>query len=443
MAAGPSTAPPAPLPLWRQALLKVPEGERCGAQRDLVRAMELVDYLTEAFEEGRPMPAHHSDNFYRVALALAEALHLPIKDRPTVDLMPSKNKRNLDFFRVGIMKKAYSDEVEAATHAVEGQDPTAAGHQKDLCLAILQLTAAEAVEELETDTFATTNMMYLTAAEQLQGVEQCLSCRSETRPVFDAFLIKHGCHLTLDDLIEKSRVLNSHLLLLAADLGAPVAAKATAGYLRFLRDLETRPLSWYGLSHLYSMAVLARKVIALDEQREMCEREEAVLRRHVAAAKAAEPSDPLREGWASLDLALLLTGPGGWQWEDVEKLLNVGQQCILACMSWLPPMFRKKMNDSIDMMVIVQSTAQSLYPRDYCSRRLHFEEIAAAFSEADADWMLDSSLPKTPRGAEACAACGRVGTGMSRCVRCRQVKYCDRDCQKWDWKRHKKVCKAV
>ncbi len=41
-----------------------------------------------------------------------------------------------------------------------------------------------------------------------------------------------------------------------------------------------------------------------------------------------------------------------------------------------------------------------------------------------------------------CIACYRIATNMQRCGVCELVMYCDRKCQKNNWKSHKLVCKA-
>ena len=40
-----------------------------------------------------------------------------------------------------------------------------------------------------------------------------------------------------------------------------------------------------------------------------------------------------------------------------------------------------------------------------------------------------------------CASCGSTSTVLRACTKCRSVKYCGRECQSKDWKRHKLVCK--
>ena len=38
-----------------------------------------------------------------------------------------------------------------------------------------------------------------------------------------------------------------------------------------------------------------------------------------------------------------------------------------------------------------------------------------------------------------CAACGN-DAATRRCTRCKDVAYCNKSCQKSDWKEHKKTC---
>jgi mitochondrial splicing suppressor protein 51 len=46
---------------------------------------------------------------------------------------------------------------------------------------------------------------------------------------------------------------------------------------------------------------------------------------------------------------------------------------------------------------------------------------------------------------EQCASCTKTpgpGESLKRCAKCQTVRYCSRDCQKADWKQHKKTCAA-
>ncbi|KAK8154941.1 hypothetical protein BKA80DRAFT_184526, partial [Phyllosticta citrichinensis] len=44
-------------------------------------------------------------------------------------------------------------------------------------------------------------------------------------------------------------------------------------------------------------------------------------------------------------------------------------------------------------------------------------------------------------GGDRCAGCWTKKEGLKKCMRCKQVKYCDSTCQKKHWKEHKKVCR--
>ncbi|RPA83099.1 hypothetical protein BJ508DRAFT_413757 [Ascobolus immersus RN42] len=66
-------------------------------------------------------------------------------------------------------------------------------------------------------------------------------------------------------------------------------------------------------------------------------------------------------------------------------------------------------------------------------------------SEENSTLIADSAagpLPGVPKGALGCELCGRKTVEvMKRCTRCKLAQYCDVDCQKRDWKRHKNECR--
>lgn len=46
-------------------------------------------------------------------------------------------------------------------------------------------------------------------------------------------------------------------------------------------------------------------------------------------------------------------------------------------------------------------------------------------------------------GYVGCAACRRMFKELKKCGRCKKIYYCSIECQKADWKEHKKNCKSA
>lgn len=78
--------------------------------------------------------------------------------------------------------------------------------------------------------------------------------------------------------------------------------------------------------------------------------------------------------------------------------------------------------------------------------------IASASKGLVADWRVSILQPVPKEGVktavvkESCALCGKAeeagGVPLKACARCKVQKYCSKECQKADWKQHKKTCVA-
>lgn len=57
-----------------------------------------------------------------------------------------------------------------------------------------------------------------------------------------------------------------------------------------------------------------------------------------------------------------------------------------------------------------------------------------------ADTNTTSTASNTPEQCASCAKTAGPGVNLKRCAKCLTTQYCSRDCQKADWKQHKKSC---
>ncbi len=70
--------------------------------------------------------------------------------------------------------------------------------------------------------------------------------------------------------------------------------------------------------------------------------------------------------------------------------------------------------------------------------------ISPLFPCSLVDEVCNSRMAEAARGSEACRVCGRDesedGSTLQTCSRCHEAKYCSRECQRADWKKHKSQC---
>jgi len=69
-----------------------------------------------------------------------------------------------------------------------------------------------------------------------------------------------------------------------------------------------------------------------------------------------------------------------------------------------------------------------------CHSQLTHDKSGAGVSARDPKARIQDEFKR------ACGSCGKASESLKQCTRCRQVSYCNRNCQRADWPRHKSTC---
>lgn len=69
----------------------------------------------------------------------------------------------------------------------------------------------------------------------------------------------------------------------------------------------------------------------------------------------------------------------------------------------------------------------------------HF--VMPCMNEWPTPWVVDWLTHRPP--SDACRRCGTMEQRLKKCMSCRSVRYCSKECQRADWERHKMECVLV
>jgi MYND finger len=162
--------------------------------------------------------------------------------------------------------------------------------------------------------------------------------------------------------------------------------------------------------------------------------------RILEAAEAEQPRDDALRAYALFNLAKVKAmGLEPWKYDQVEEMLEQGEEAIKGCKAWFPSLFRKLYKSQLaESAEGYLEAVRRKYPRDFRTQTL-----GRAVSRAATEEVTTASLAKTNAVAQlhTCAFCGSEGRDLSLCAGCKKVRYCSKACQKASWKGgHKNDC---
>ena len=322
-----------------------------------------------------------------------------------------------------------------------------------------------------------------TAADLLNAITEAVHAANEGKSLLlaatttdkDVDVVEHflehsfGTLLTVNNLVEILETRETEFLIKLVGLQGSKSTKsstavqqAEAAFERFLNNLESGEIrSWYGCSKLYSiLTAREQQLLALggggggDEDSESTmKRVVAIIRRHCECAAESEIKDPLRTAWACFDMALMKIGPSTWQYTELDVLMSKGEESLLECSPWLPPLFKSVLNEGADLVRSMLKGARLKYPDDYAPRGALGMDVVSALEEAEVEQVFFGSSGELGFGGggggelgiggggggelgiggggggggttvQYCAGCGREGRDMSVCSAVSNILFC-------------------
>ena len=164
-------------------------------------------------------------------------------------------------------------------------------------------------------------------------------------------------------------------------------------------------------------------------------------KKYLKAAEELKPHDPHLVALAAYEEAVYIVAQrGGWNYNEVEALVEKGAVGMKGCKKWVPKILRETSFDHTSEMAEGGLKAgRDIYPTNYRDvRRLNTDQALVAF-------MLQRRREVMSRPREAslhtCNTCGVQHRDMSCCSSCKKTWYCNKKCQVAHWKAgHKTEC---
>lgn len=372
-------------PQWRLDLRRIPESELSSTQRDMARAMDIIDELTATYASSAPPPSPSSPSTDRALVAALETMAVSFRGNVAYSLLP------LSLYTVimpeGVIKAAF----ERAFAQMNGMTVPTAPRETVLFIAERLLTCVFAIKPagMMQKGSAAPMVMGLSMLEGLLGTLP----RSDA----DAALAALGTRLTLADL-RAVWLYARAVYMLEADAGGAVQ-QCTRSAVRDVFDaLERGPLCWYLMSSYAQIFDRAAKAQGLGPVNEVRVR---VLRRYLKAAEAE--GDPFRRGWCAGDLAMWIMGAGA-AYVEVEALAQQAAEAREEARLGLPPLLIASGFRLLGDVLTGLERFREKYPDTY-------RELGVKMGGE-----MEVSAAPPPGDLQQCGACGTEGKGMGVCT---------------------------
>lgn len=377
--------PKVPLPEWRKALLAIPKADRCPTQRDLIRALQLVDRLVELYATGKPSFTGN-ENLIRGFMTALESSFYSFKGNYIYSIFPEDLANEV--LKEGATKAAFE---YGFTHPFATPDNAAdalhfAAHRLWTNIYCLKPKGMMNSESSKVMGMGLQMMDQVLGEASLDGGDDVLS--------------REGSHLTMTNLMNMSAYAQA-VFLLEADRGKKVESATKTAVQRYFEILEKGKICWYSASNYPMVFTRLEEVTGLNVGKDLLVR---VLRRYLEDAE--KESDPYRTAWCSYDLASHWSLIGG-TYSEIEALLEKGDAAAALCKPWMPSFLRKSGFKARGRVESMLAAAREQYLDNFKDLPLDRLEMSQG----------TTMQPSPLAGAEkVCAACGAQSRDMSNCA---------------------------